>query len=329
MALSTTVAFGQASPSTQDAPLEANAAIERGIAARQRGDDDEALAHFRRAFALAPSTRAQTQIALAEQALGQWVAAERDLLAALQRASDPWIARNEAALRTALGQIQERLATLEVRTSTEQADVRINDESVGRATGSPFRVPSGTVTVEVRAEGYIAQRRTIEIAPRARLREAFNLVRAGASVEAQPVTEPARVATITPRPARPEATSPRASFPVGPVVVGGVGVAALALGGAFVALRGQALGACPLEVATNTLVCPTQTSFDSANAGRTWTTAANVALIGGAALTVGAGVWLAVSLATAPRNERSADRRLRVAPWVATSGGGLVIGGAL
>jgi hypothetical protein len=327
-------AHAQSTPPVSDAAAEANAAIERGIVARQRGDD-EALQLFRRANALVPTARAQAQIALAEQALGQWVAAERDLTAALQLTADPWIQRNETVLRTALGQIQERLATIELRVATENAEVRINEEVVGQASTGTFRVPSGTVTIKVRAQGFISQRRTIEVAPRARWREVFNLVRSDASSANQnPGDSNTGVSNssaggATSNSRGPQPPLPRASFAIAPVVVGGVGVATLALSGVFAALRGQAQGSCPLDTGSNALVCTSQASYDAALQGRTWTTATNVTLIAGSIVIVGAGVWLAVSLATAPRAERTALRRVIVAPSIAANQAGLTIGGSL
>jgi Tfp pilus assembly protein PilF len=93
--LAAALALGAAPVAAQTAPVnaeeESNAAIARGVQLRQAGNDDEALAEFRRADQLMPSPRTKAQIALAEQALGQWVAAERDLRAALSTADDPWI----------------------------------------------------------------------------------------------------------------------------------------------------------------------------------------------------------------------------------------------
>lgn len=332
-------AAAQTAPGASDAATEATAAIERGIVARQRGDDDEALQQFRRAYSLVPSARAQAQIALAEQALGQWVAAERDLTAAMQLTADPWISRNETVLRTALGQIQDRLATVELRVTAENVEVRINEELVGQASTGSFRVPSGTVTIEVRASGYITQRRTVDVAPRARWREVFNLVRIESSSSAQNTATPSAAPSNTANARSAEqsasassAGSPppsRAGVPIAPIVVGGVGVATLALAGVFGAMRGQAQGSCPFDSASNTLVCASQASYDAALQGRTWTTATNVALVAGSVVTLGAGVWFAVALVTAPRPERTAFQRVFVAPSIASSGASLVIGGAL
>src|SRR5258707_14137266 len=74
--------------------------IARGVALRQRGDDEAALAELRQAYDMGHGARAQGQVALAEQALGHWADAERDLTAALASASDPWGARNRVVLET-------------------------------------------------------------------------------------------------------------------------------------------------------------------------------------------------------------------------------------
>ncbi|HEX4352161.1 MAG TPA: tetratricopeptide repeat protein, partial [Polyangiales bacterium] len=61
----------------------ADALISQGVALRKQGKNAEALVDFQRAYQISPSPRAQAQIALAEQALGDWIAAEDGLVSAL------------------------------------------------------------------------------------------------------------------------------------------------------------------------------------------------------------------------------------------------------
>lgn len=70
---------------------DAEALINRGIELREHGKDDEALGVFKKAFAKSPTPRARAQVALAEQALGLWTAAESDLASCLAAADDAWI----------------------------------------------------------------------------------------------------------------------------------------------------------------------------------------------------------------------------------------------
>src|SRR5262245_52314219 len=79
-----------------------DALVERGLKLRRDRQDAAALALFQQAYEVRPAPRTRAQIALAEQALGKWLDAERDLQAALAAASDPWIASHHKTLQGAL-----------------------------------------------------------------------------------------------------------------------------------------------------------------------------------------------------------------------------------
>src|SRR6185312_3741828 len=72
------LALGWAAPARADDP---DALIDQGLELREHGKDADALALFERAYSASPTPRAKAQIALAEQALGRWAAAEKDLVA--------------------------------------------------------------------------------------------------------------------------------------------------------------------------------------------------------------------------------------------------------
>jgi hypothetical protein len=310
---------------------QAEACIERGVAARVRGDDDAALVEFRRAFALTPTARVQGQIALAEQALGQWSDAERDLQQALAVRSDPWIQRNEPALQQALLGLQTRLATLDVRTDAPGVQVRINERVVATTPlAQPLRVAAGTVIIEVSSERFVSQRRTIEIAPRALSREAFTMVARSASSESAQ-SEPRREERTAAGPivAPQSPPPPRALRWMGPTVVGGVGAAVLVSSAVFAALRGVALGQCPYDEARMGLACTTDETFAAASAGPTWTTATNVTLVAGGALLLSGGAWLAINAASSRSNDQRSARRVWSAPIATNTGLLLMVGGAL
>ncbi|MDB5213203.1 MAG: hypothetical protein JWO86_1130, partial [Myxococcaceae bacterium] len=155
---------------------EAEALINRGIDLREHGKDDEALAVFKKALAKSPSPRARAQVALAEQALGIWTAAESDLVLCLAAADDPWITKNRAALEAALGVVRRHLGSLEIR-GTEGADVVLDGVRLGTLpAAAPFRVEAGRRTLELRAKGFHPTARNIEIAPGSVTRETMNLV---------------------------------------------------------------------------------------------------------------------------------------------------------
>ncbi len=328
--LAAALSLGAAPVAAQTAPVnaeeESNAAIARGVQLRQAGNDDEALAEFRRADQLMPSPRTKAQIALAEQALGQWVAAERDLRAALSAADDPWIQRNRDALNAAMQQISSRLGSLEVRTATAGAELFINEERVGTLPlSAPVRVAVGTLTIEVRAPGHTSQRRTVEVTANARLREVFTLVVTrdlnagnGAEPAGNTGSNSGSNSGSNNGPARGAAPASAPGVPVAPIVVMGVGGASFVLSGVFGALRGGALSACPYNRATDTLECDGPAATLRAQAGPGYTTGVNVTLVGGALLVAGGGAWLLASMLTRPASREAATAM--VVPTVRADG---------
>lgn len=201
------------SAAAQDDPA---ALIEEGVTLRERGQDDEALARFQRAYELAPSPQALVQIALAEQALGRWVDAHAHLTEALRAASDPWITDRRTVLEGALQQIQSRVGRLDLRDGVDGARVFINGAEAGTLPlTEPLTVPTGTVVLEVRAPGYVTLRRTLELRPGGMAREQVPLVPEGGS-------EPAESGAG-------EGDAGTNISPIGPIVLG-VGAAALISG---------------------------------------------------------------------------------------------------
>jgi hypothetical protein len=155
---------------------EADALINRGIELREHGKDDEALAVFKQALAKSPTPRARAQVALAEQALGLWTAAESDLALCLAAADDPWITKNRAALEGALAVVRRHLGSLEVR-GTEGAEVFLDGVRLGTLPATaPFRVEVGRRTLELRAKGFHPSARNVEIGSAGVTRETVMLV---------------------------------------------------------------------------------------------------------------------------------------------------------
>ena len=159
--------------------VSGEALTKEGNELRRDGRDAEALAVLERALAIDPSPRTRAQVGLAEQALGLWVEAERDLSVAMAASNDEWLVHHRDALQSALDAIRSRLATLSVETNVEGAQLWINGSRSGvLPLSSPLRVVAGTVTIEVRAQGYETQERSIHVAPQTRARELMTLAEA-------------------------------------------------------------------------------------------------------------------------------------------------------
>jgi hypothetical protein len=158
--------------------------IAKGIELRKQGLDAEALATFERAHARRPSPRTAAQIALAHHALAHWREAEHGLVDALHDSDDPWIARNRVYLEESLSVVQAHLAWLEVESNVAGAEVWMDGELHGRLPlEGPLRIVAGEVAVKVRAPGYPAIERTLQVAAKSHLHEAFTFV-------VQPAPEP-------------------------------------------------------------------------------------------------------------------------------------------
>jgi hypothetical protein len=165
-------------------------AIEHGIALRREHRDEEALAEFRRAYAIAATPRALAQVALAEAAVAQWSNAEADLLRALG-SDDPWIERQRGVLRIALTEIDGHLGTLEV-VGPEGAELWIDGALTLRLPRPILRVPAKHIVVELRAVGFQAARRDIYLMPKTTVRIVFELEPAPPPLDPGP--PPARTA---------------------------------------------------------------------------------------------------------------------------------------
>lgn len=167
--------------------------IQRGLELRRAHRDAEALVEFERAYASSRSARALAQMALARQALGQWVEAERDLTEALAAADDPWISSRKELLQQSLEAIRDRLAFLVVESNVSPSTLFLNGVPVGELPLPPLRVPAGTVQVEVRTAAHGAAKRALQVKGRTTVVETIHFVTPTATRVAEPVAAPSVV----------------------------------------------------------------------------------------------------------------------------------------
>jgi tetratricopeptide (TPR) repeat protein len=225
-------------------PTDRDSLIDKGLQLRREHRDSEALEVFKKTVKVYPSPRARAQVALAEQALGQWVAAERDLRDALRAADDPWIKSHKAALSGALEALGKHLGTVVLKTNVTPAEVFLNDAFVGELPMENLRVPAGQVRIDLRAKGYERASRTIDVTAESTVTEEINLVAdpppaapAAPPVDAAPaVVIPAGVAPADPTVSKPsrEPLSPAAQTRRA-FAWGTLGAAGAFLGGAIAA----------------------------------------------------------------------------------------------
>ena len=157
-------------------PDQADELIRKGVDLRKSGKDDKALEAFRTSFQLQPTPRAQAQMALAEQALGLWVDAERDLKEAMRATSDPWVSKNAKALSGAMATVEQHLGSLQLLGTPAGAVVKIDERVVGTLPfENPIRVTAGEVLVSVSYDGYFEIDRRIAVSVGRLVRETIAL----------------------------------------------------------------------------------------------------------------------------------------------------------
>lgn len=173
--------------STQAARADRGAELlERGLDLREQGRDAEALPLFEEAYRLSPTPRALAQIGLVQQALGEWVEAERRLVAALEATSDGWIRRHRKPLSEALAAVRERLGNLQVLGTPAGAEVRFGGRVIGTLPMAvSVRVVAQRGPIVVVAPRHLEMARTVEVKPGGTVVERVAL-------EPEPDTPPAR-----------------------------------------------------------------------------------------------------------------------------------------
>jgi hypothetical protein len=205
-----------------------------GIALRRQHRDAEALAVFERALALDGSARTRAQVALAEEALGLWVEAERDLSSALAGGQEPWFQQHRDDLKVALDAIRARLGSLDLTCNAGSSQIWINGwQKTDWPSSSDARVVAGDVQIEARAPGFVTQTRTIHVAAGERANAVFQLA------ELEDTSGPrATASTESARPAKAAAVSTRGAPRAPSDLAHGVAFASLA-GGLVLAAGGS------------------------------------------------------------------------------------------
>ncbi|MFO0682281.1 MAG: PEGA domain-containing protein [Sandaracinus sp.] len=279
--------------------------IEHGVALREDGRDDEALAIFQRAYDTEPSAQALAQIALAEQALGHLVDAEEHLAHALEDHDDRFIRRNRPLLEQALAEISAELTTLTITCDVAGAELFVDGRDRGPLPlATPLRAQAGTVHVEIHAAGYEPYTREV-------------IVSAGRAVSLAAVLEPTPASTEPSPPPPPQTPPPPVHthddsaaawrMPLG-IGLAAAGVVAFAVGGGLMAWREDNARA-RLTCSDTEPDCRAryQTAYDAETAGIT------TFVVGGLLVAAGAGVLVWDLL---DGHASSSEARLTCAPGV-------------
>lgn len=193
------LAFALGARAAEAQQTDVESLLRQAIALRAERNDAQALPLFRQAWERSGNALTSAQLGLCEQAMGQWIGAEQHLRSALEDRSDPWIARNRAAIEGALARVLTHVTRLELVGGVDGAAVFVDGEARGTLPlPEPLRVLVGTITLEVRREGYYTLTRRIELSA-GWMRETLSMRPSREDSAPPPSIAPPRVAAPPPR----------------------------------------------------------------------------------------------------------------------------------
>jgi hypothetical protein len=254
----------------------------QALALQTAGDWAGALSLLKEVAAVKSTPQVRFNMALCEERLGRLVAAlgNYELAAADARAENADLVAEEVEGR--LEALRRRIPRITVRRGegAENAAVSLDGVAIGdQVLGTPMPADPGPHLVEATAPGFKPFRKSLRLVEQQR--ETVEI-----TLEAEPAPLPK---TSAPLPPRVQARGLRtAAF-----VVGGAGVLSLGASGLFFGLRARKIS--ELDKACPNRTCPSSAQQDDIDAGRLYTTAANLTLAVGAAALAGGVVLLIAS----------------------------------
>jgi hypothetical protein len=275
-------AFAQQAESTSAGDEERTGLYKEGVALAEAGRWEPALQKFQAVVAIRSAPRALVALATAQEKTGHWLDAKRTFAKAATDAraqSDDELAKKAAASVASLESRMPRIA-IRLPPGSPPAQVTLDGAPAG-PTPEPLQIDPGEHRVAAAASG----KRPFDYPFRAS--------------EGQ-VTE---VVVVLSSDERSEAPAPRASRsgpPLGALVLGGAGAAAMVIG-----LVVRANGKSDYDEANagcQNARCSSPAVVDSGNAARDRMLAGTLVAVGGGAALAGAGLWWGLS-ASAPTSK--------------------------
>ena len=290
----TSPAFAQepAAESSAEALKRAREQFGQALALQTAGDWAGALALLKDVAAVKSTPQVRFNMALCEEKLGKLVAAlgDYELAAADARAEKADKVAEEVEGR--LESLRQRIPKLTVKrgSGAEAAIVAVDGVSVGdQVIGTPMPTDPGPHTVEGKAPGFKPFRKAVRLAEQQ-------------SETVEIVLEPEPAPVVAGGGAAGAVRSGPGRSPVYGYVIGGIGIASLGASGVFFGLRAGKISDLDKVCPPPDRQCPSRAQQDDIDAGKRYTTFANVTLAVGVAAVAGG---LVLVLTSGPSNEAS------------------------
>jgi hypothetical protein len=259
----------------------------QALALQTAGDWAGALALLKEVAAVKSTPQVRFNMALCEEKLGRLVAAlgDYELAAADARAEHADQVAEEVEAR--LESLRAKIPKLTVKrgSGAEAASIALDGVSLGdQVIGTPMPTDPGPHTVEAKAPGFKPFRKSLRVAEQQN--ETIEIVLEPEPIVANPGgTSGGAASSGNPRGAR-----------IAGYVIGGVGIASLGASGIFFGLRAGKIS--DLDKQCPNRECPSLAQQSDIDAGKRYTTIANVTLAVGAAAVAGGLVLILTSGST-------------------------------
>jgi hypothetical protein len=277
---STAGAQDPATESSAEALKRAREQFGQALALQTAGDWAGALSLLKEVAAVKSTPQVRFNMALCEERLGRLVAAlgDYELAAADARASEADQVAEEVESR--LESLRQRIPKITIKRGrgAEAAEVAVDGVSVGdQVIGTPMPTDPGPHTIDAKASGFKPYRKAVRLAEQQT--ETIEVV-----LEPEPVPPPGAGMGG----ARAGGRSPVLGY-----VIGGIGIASLGASGVFFGLRAGKIS--DLDKACPDRTCPSSDQQSDIDAGKLYTTIANVTLAVGIAAVAGGVVLVLTS----------------------------------
>ncbi len=280
-----------AADSSAEALKRAREQFGQALALQTAGDWAGALALLKDVTAVKSTPQVRFNMALCEEKLGKLVAAlgDYELAAADARAENADQVAEEVEGR--LESLRKRIPKITVKrgAGAEATSVMVDSVSLGdQVMGIPMPIDPGPHTVEASAPGFKTFRKSVRLAEQQN--ETVEIV-----LEAEPAPQVSSAGTGGVR-------TDGGRSPVYGYVIGGIGIASLGASGVFFGLRAGKISDLDKVCPPPDRQCPSRTQQSDIDAGKMYTTIANVTLAVGVAAVAGG---LVLVLTSGSSGERS------------------------
>jgi hypothetical protein len=137
--------------------------VEEGLKELELHNFEEARSLFFRAHALYPNARTERAIGMAEFELHYYVDCVTHLMAALRSDVKPLSPDQRAATESLMARANNFVARVRLNVQPPNAEVRFDGSPLTLSAGEPLVVQHGDHTLDVRAPGFVAEKRSLRL----------------------------------------------------------------------------------------------------------------------------------------------------------------------